>query len=189
VVVPLVFQHGAAGTVFTVTVVVWAAFEFVMRVRQRFLSRGPATVDRSAFILLPAMAGCVVLAEVLGRHGGLPWPGGLVWPFAAGMVLIVAGLGLRVWSIITLGRFFQYFIKVQPGHRVVTSGPYRFVRHPSYTGDRARAGGDRAGLRRRVGLAGRGRPGRAGPGSADPRGGAAADRFAGGGVPALRRQP
>jgi protein-S-isoprenylcysteine O-methyltransferase Ste14 len=134
VVVPLVFQHGAAGTVFTVTVVVWAAFEFVMRVRQRFLSRGPATVDRSAFILLPAMAGCVVLAEVLGRHGGLPWPGGLVWPFAAGMVLIGAGLGLRVWSIITLGRFFQYFIKVQPGHRVVTSGPYRFVRHPSYTG-------------------------------------------------------
>ena len=133
-VVPLVFQHGAAETVFTVTVVVWAAFEFVMRVRQRFLSRGPATVDRSAFILLPAMAGSVVLAEVLGRHGGLPWPGGLVWPFAAGLVLIVAGLGLRVWSIITLGRFFQYFIKVQPGHRVVTGGPYRFVRHPSYTG-------------------------------------------------------
>jgi hypothetical protein len=46
VVVPLVFQHGPAETVFTVTVVVWAAFEFVMRVRQRFLSRGPATVDR-----------------------------------------------------------------------------------------------------------------------------------------------
>ena len=134
VVVPLVFQHGAAETAFTVAVVVWAAFEFVMRVRQRFLSRGPGTVDRSAFILLPAMAGCVVLAEVLGRRGGLPWPGGLAWPFAAGMVLIVAGLGLRVWSIITLGRFFQYFIKVQPGHRVVTGGPYRFVRHPSYTG-------------------------------------------------------
>lgn len=134
VVVPLVFQHGAAETAFTVAVVVWAAFEFVMRVRQRFLSRGPGTVDRSAFILLPAVAGCVVLAEVLGRHGGLPWPGGLVWPFAAGMVLIVAGLGLRAWSIFTLGRFFQYFIKVQPGHRVVTGGPYRFVRHPSYTG-------------------------------------------------------
>lgn len=131
---PLVFQHGVAETAFTVTVVVWAAFEFVMRVRQRFLSRGPGTVDRSAFILLPCMAGSVVLAEVLGRRGGLPWPGGLVWPFAAGMVLIVAGLGLRAWSIFTLGRFFQYFIKVQPGHRVVTGGPYRFVRHPSYTG-------------------------------------------------------
>ena len=133
-VLPLVFRHGAAETAFTVTVAVWAVFELVMRVRQRFLSRGPAAVDRSAFILLPCMAGSVVLAEVLGHRGGLPWPGGPVWPFAAGMVLIVAGLGLRAWSIITLGRFFQYFIKVQPGHRVVTGGPYRFVRHPSYTG-------------------------------------------------------
>jgi len=53
---------------------------------------------------------------------------------AAGLVLIVAGIGLRAWSIATLGRFFQYQIKVQPGHRVVTSGPYRYVRHPSYTG-------------------------------------------------------
>jgi protein-S-isoprenylcysteine O-methyltransferase Ste14 len=52
----------------------------------------------------------------------------------AGLVLIVAGIGLRAWSIATLGRFFQYQIKVQPGHRVVTGGPYRYVRHPSYTG-------------------------------------------------------
>ena len=45
-----------------------------------------------------------------------------------------AGIGLRAWSIATLGRFFQYWIKIQPGHRVVTGGPYRYVRHPSYTG-------------------------------------------------------
>lgn len=44
-----------------------------------------------------------------------------------------AGIGLRAWSIATLGRFFQYWIKIQPGHRVVTGGPYRYVRHPSYT--------------------------------------------------------
>jgi protein-S-isoprenylcysteine O-methyltransferase Ste14 len=134
VVGPLVFRHGAAETAFTVAVAAWAVFELVMRVRQHFLSRGPASVDRSAFILLPCLGACVVAAEVLGRRGGRPWPGGPVWPFAAGMVLIVAGVGLRAWSIRTLGRFFQYFIKVQPGHRVVTGGPYRYVRHPSYTG-------------------------------------------------------
>jgi protein-S-isoprenylcysteine O-methyltransferase Ste14 len=48
--------------------------------------------------------------------------------------MIVAGAGLRAWSIATLGRFFQYQIRIQAGHKVVTSGPYRWVRHPSYTG-------------------------------------------------------
>jgi protein-S-isoprenylcysteine O-methyltransferase Ste14 len=134
VVVPLVFRHGAAEATFTVALAVWLVFEFVMRVRQHLQSKGPATVDRSAFVLVPCLAGCVVLAEVLGRRGGLPWPGGLVWPFVAGLVLIAAGIGLRAWSIATLGRFFQYWIKIQPGHRVVTGGPYRYVRHPSYTG-------------------------------------------------------
>jgi protein-S-isoprenylcysteine O-methyltransferase Ste14 len=47
--------------------------------------------------------------------------------------LIVAGIGLRAWSIATLGRFFQYQITIQPGHQVVTSGPYRYLRHPAYT--------------------------------------------------------
>ena len=131
---PLVFRHGAAEAAFTVALAVWLAFEFVMRVRQHLQSKGPASVDRSAFILVPCLAGCVVLAEVLGRRGGLPWPGGLVWPVVAGLVLIAAGIGLRAWSIATLGRFFQYWIKIQPGHRVVTGGPYRYVRHPSYTG-------------------------------------------------------
>lgn len=134
VVVPLIFRHGAAETVFTVAVAAWAVFEFVMRLRQRLRATGPAALDRSAFVLVPCLAAAVVAAEVFGRRGRLPWPGGLVWPVVAGVVLIAAGIGLRAWSIATLGRFFQYWIKVQPGHRVVTGGPYRYVRHPSYSG-------------------------------------------------------
>jgi len=48
--------------------------------------------------------------------------------------LIAAGIGLRAWSITTWGRFFRYRINVQPGHRVVTGGPYRYVHHPSHSG-------------------------------------------------------
>ena len=66
--------------------------------------------------------------------GGHARPGGQVWPLVVGLVLILAGIGLRAWSIATLGRFFQYQIRVQSGHHVVTGGPYRYVRHPSYTG-------------------------------------------------------
>jgi len=75
VVVPLIFRHGAAGTAFIVAVAGWAVFELVMRVRQRLRASGPAAWDRSALVLVPCLAGAVGAAEVLGRRGGLPWPG------------------------------------------------------------------------------------------------------------------
>ena len=49
-------------------------------------------------------------------------------------MLLVAGILLRGFAIRTLGRFFTGSVSVQERHRVVDSGPYRFVRHPSYTG-------------------------------------------------------
>lgn len=131
---PLIFGHGTAKTVFVVVVLAWALFESANRVRQHVRSQAPSTLDPSAFVLVPCMGGAVVGAILLGKHGGLPWPGGRLWPVAAGVALIVAGAALRAWSIATLGRMFQYWIKIQPGHQVVTGGPYRYVRHPSYTG-------------------------------------------------------
>src|SRR5262252_2203535 len=133
-VTPLVFRHGAAEVAFGVLLLIWAVFEAVMRGLQALRAKGPNQRDPSYYVLLPALLAAIVAAEVLGRRGRLLWPGGLAWPVVAGLALMVAGIGLRAWSIVTLGRFFQYQIKVQPGHRVVTSGPYRFVRHPSYTG-------------------------------------------------------
>jgi protein-S-isoprenylcysteine O-methyltransferase Ste14 len=133
-VTPLVFRHGAAEVAFGVLLLIWAVFEAVMRGLQALRAKGPNPRDPSYYILIPALLAAIVAAEVLGRHGRLLWPGGLAWPVVAGLALIMAGIGLRAWSIVTLGRFFQYQIKVQPDHQVVTSGPYRFVRHPSYTG-------------------------------------------------------
>ena len=43
-------------------------------------------------------------------------------------------LTLRVWAVRTLGRYFTWFITVYDDHRVVRTGPFRFVRHPSYSG-------------------------------------------------------
>ena len=53
---------------------------------------------------------------------------------SAGMVLFVAGLILRWWAIITLGRFFTVDVTIEKDHELVDRGPFRIVRHPSYTG-------------------------------------------------------
>jgi protein-S-isoprenylcysteine O-methyltransferase len=50
------------------------------------------------------------------------------------LVLMVFGLGLRVWAVLTLGRFFTWFITVYDDHQVIRTGPFRFVRHPAYCG-------------------------------------------------------
>jgi protein-S-isoprenylcysteine O-methyltransferase Ste14 len=131
---PLVFQHGTAATAFHVTVGAWVAFELAMAVRQRLRVGGRPARDSTRFVLSACLAGSILASLRLGRDGPVRWPGGQVWPVAVGLVLIASGVGLRAWSIATLGRFFQYHIQVQAGHRVVTSGPYRYVRHPSYTG-------------------------------------------------------
>ena len=131
---PLVFQHGVAATAFTVMLGAWVAFEVIMTIRQRWLVGGRPPHDSSGYVLWLTLTGSVTAAMSLGRADPLPWPGGRIWPVVAGLALICVGIGLRAWSIATLGRFFQYRIEVQPGHRVVSGGPYRYVRHPSYSG-------------------------------------------------------
>ncbi|KAG1823963.1 uncharacterized protein BJ212DRAFT_1262618, partial [Suillus subaureus] len=41
---------------------------------------------------------------------------------------------LRLYCILTLGKLWSYHLSVRKEHRLVTSGPYSVVRHPSYTG-------------------------------------------------------
>jgi len=51
-----------------------------------------------------------------------------------GVALVVAGLLLRWYAIAYLGRFFTVDVAVVADQKVVESGPYRLIRHPSYAG-------------------------------------------------------
>lgn len=51
-----------------------------------------------------------------------------------GIVVFSAGEALRIWSRITLGRYFTYQVMTSKDQPVITSGPYRILRHPSYSG-------------------------------------------------------
>jgi protein-S-isoprenylcysteine O-methyltransferase Ste14 len=51
-----------------------------------------------------------------------------------GMVLFLCGLGLAVWARIYLGRNWGMPMTQQDEPELITVGPYRFVRHPIYSG-------------------------------------------------------
>ena len=131
---PLVFTAGPAQDALIGVSAAWWLFEAVMNVRQWLRAGRGLSRDLTYVLMYVTVAAAVIAAQVLGRRGGLLWPGGRIWPVVTGLTLIVACVAIRAWSIITLGRFFQYSIRIQSGHTVVTTGPYRFVRHPSYTG-------------------------------------------------------
>ncbi len=52
----------------------------------------------------------------------------------SGLAVFAGGLALRAWAVHELGRFFKFTVVVQADHQVVDTGPYRLIRHPSYTG-------------------------------------------------------
>jgi protein-S-isoprenylcysteine O-methyltransferase Ste14 len=54
--------------------------------------------------------------------------------FMAGLVLMIAGMAMRWYSIWALGASFTLAVSTRSGQEVVQSGPYRWVRHPSYAG-------------------------------------------------------
>ena len=53
---------------------------------------------------------------------------------AIGIVVALVGLGLRWYSICFLGQSFTCEVATRPGQEVIDRGPYRWIRHPSYTG-------------------------------------------------------
>lgn len=58
---------------------------------------------------------------------------GSVAATSAGLALMVIGQLLRWWSMACLGRLFTVYVAIRDGHRLVQVGPYRYIRHPSYT--------------------------------------------------------
>lgn len=64
------------------------------------------------------------------------YPQCVAWDMAAFIALAgcVLGLVIRTWAVVTLGDLFTMHISIEQNHRVVRSGPYALVRHPSYLG-------------------------------------------------------
>jgi protein-S-isoprenylcysteine O-methyltransferase Ste14 len=51
-----------------------------------------------------------------------------------GFIFLLIGICFRVWSINVLGKNFTATVKITREHELIKTGPYKFIRHPSYLG-------------------------------------------------------
>lgn len=80
----------------------------------------------AAVLLFPSRSPIAVLGERFLPVGA--------WPFWTGALLTLAGLLLTVWARVHIGANWSGTVTVKQDHELITSGPYRFVRHPIYSG-------------------------------------------------------
>jgi protein-S-isoprenylcysteine O-methyltransferase Ste14 len=122
------------ATPFWLTLVVWAIGERILMVRDLRWGVWRGRQDRGSFywVVFGIFSGFIVAIALSSNHAlNLPHPAAWLVP---GLIVAWAGLLLRVWAVLTLGRSFTTRVVVRSEQRVVASGPYRLVRHPSYLG-------------------------------------------------------
>jgi protein-S-isoprenylcysteine O-methyltransferase Ste14 len=96
------------------------------------INKNDTTLDRTSFLVIRILGFLSVTITLICRYLNL-----LITPEYIqylGLLMIPAGLALREWAIIKLGRFFSRTVQLEAGHEIITDGPYRWIRHPSYTG-------------------------------------------------------
>ena len=109
----------------------WAFFDLA---RRGFAETGLGDGDRTDLGMSAAFA--VVLVGAAWDHGrDVPagWHGGLELTFlAVGVACLAAGGAIRTWASRTLGSDFLVRLDLRDEHRLVETGPFRRVRHPTY---------------------------------------------------------
>jgi protein-S-isoprenylcysteine O-methyltransferase Ste14 len=65
-------------------------------------------------------------------HAAISWKPRLL--FFVGVCLMLLGIALRWYAATILGKYFTFDVAIQTGQGLVDSGPYRYIRHPSYSG-------------------------------------------------------
>jgi protein-S-isoprenylcysteine O-methyltransferase Ste14 len=128
------YEHPGANIAFWTLFGLFALGEYVARIRSRVNKSGTRTERWSFFVVVVAVAGGMLGGIELANWNAAAIGSGR-WPlFVGGLVLMAAGISVRLWSIFTLGRFFTVDVRVHADQTVVERGPYRWVRHPSYSG-------------------------------------------------------
>jgi protein-S-isoprenylcysteine O-methyltransferase Ste14 len=132
--VPLITTDQTARIMLQVTAIAFAVSEVSIRIRSARRSAG-LRADRGSIlaVVLSIGAGLLVAIWCAASVSLMAIPGDWT-PLIVGIALMWLGIALREWAVLALGIFFTVVVRVAPEQTVVDRGPYRWVRHPSYTG-------------------------------------------------------
>jgi protein-S-isoprenylcysteine O-methyltransferase Ste14 len=116
-----------AGAALLLLYLAWLVAEW--RIASGEQAKGDTRHDRGTLELYAAARLATALSVVLvpSAAAGVPL-------MLSALGVFVAGVGLRLYAIRTLGRFYSHRVRQAEGHRIVDTGPYRLLRHPAYTG-------------------------------------------------------
>ncbi len=130
-----IFTSNYAATGFVITIVLFFVAEQIGGVIIPAIRRGGAKVQRrnvgSNALVLVSWVVVFSVPIMLSKMGTALLPD---WVYYIGIAVMVAGIAFRQYAIAVLGRYFSGVLGVQKEQKVVESGPYRLIRHPSYTG-------------------------------------------------------
>jgi protein-S-isoprenylcysteine O-methyltransferase Ste14 len=113
----------------------WALYWMLSAIGNKATERRESLASRLTH-LLPLAVGAALLAWPQSRWSTLAFR---LWPpspaaYGIGVALISAGLAFAIWARVHLGGNWSGTVTVKQGHELIRSGPYRYVRHPIYTG-------------------------------------------------------
>ena len=132
---PLPTTQPLAAAVAALTLAICAAPE-CGRLLTRRRRKGATTYDGGSLALLLGLLALSLISAVLAAAllPGAAMIHGRAIVFGLGIALILVGTALRTYAIRVLGRYFVITVSVEPDQQVIERGPYRLIRHPSYTG-------------------------------------------------------
>ena len=134
---PLFTQNLLDLGVLVASFLIWRVMEVSVDIRTfKRLRAGAQRQDKGSHVVLLCL---IVFGILLGVLLALKVPGAAITSdpdifFWLGILLIYAGIALRLYAIKVLGRYFTASVAIAAEQTVIEAGPYRLIRHPSYTG-------------------------------------------------------
>ena len=128
---PAFANEPVANALVIATLLVWVIGELRQALQRR---SNAASSDRNSLLVLRVAIGIGVLLALLGLRVSATAFGFNPLGVGVGLLLMWAGIGLRWWSFWTLGQYFTFAVMTSREQPVITAGPYRLLRHPSYAG-------------------------------------------------------